>query len=325
MIPKIIHFIFVGGRPFSFIHYLAVYTAWKVNRPDKMFFHYTVEPKEEWWGKAKPYLTLNKIDAPIEICGNPLTRPSHQSDIVRMEMLKTYGGIYLDLDIICINPFDPLLKREFAMGLMRNRGLGSGVILSKPNAPFLSMWLARYKDFDSSSYDVHSVVLPFLLAKQNPSLCHIVHEDLFYYPTHKDPVHRYLFGLSVPMSLRVGTMAKNIAKLGLHVAGVLKLKPKEIVLHAIHGKNWHYRKLCRSYCLHLWESDWGPRYFASITPEYLLTGTSNLCLLLQKLLGKEELIKLSANVQTKLVRKSRIAGLLGPESQQYRPGATNAR
>jgi hypothetical protein len=301
MIPKIIHFIFglrpdFGGRPFSFIHYLAVYTAWKVNRPEKILFHYAFEPDGDWWEKAKAYLTLNKIEAPTEIFGIPVVHYAHRADIVRLEMLKTYGGIYLDLDVLCINPFEPLLSNDFIMGLMRNRGLCNAVILSKPNAPFLSMWLAKYKDFNGSSYDMHSVVLPFLLAMQNPSLCHIVHEDLFFYPTHKDPVHRYLFGLSMPIYLRIGSVAQNVIKLGMHVVGIRKMKLKEFVFHAIHGRKWHYRKLCQSYCIHLWETDWGNRYLASLNPEYVLVGTSNLCLLLQKVLGKDELLRLSAGV-----------------------------
>jgi len=330
MIPNIYHFIFglqkdFGGKPFSFIHFLAVYTAWKINRPDRILFHYAFEPEGEWWGKAKPYLTLNKIEVPTEIFGNPVVNYAHRADIVRLRMLRDYGGIYLDLDVLCINPFVPLLQDEFVMGIQQNAGLCNAVILSKRNAPFLSNWLESYRNFDGRIYAYHSVELPYRLATENPALCRIVQKDLFFYPVFNDPVHHYLFGLSVPVTSKLRSVAKSIAKLGLDVVGVRTMKPGECAFHALRGEKWHYRKLRRAYCVHLWESLWWERYLASITPEYLLTGTSNLCLLLQEILGKEELIRLRANVQTQHVPKSSLGCLRSSAYQQSRPRVTNAR
>lgn len=328
MIPKIIHFVFglredFGGKPFSFIHFLAVYTAWKVNRPDRILFHYAFEPAGEWWEKARPFLTLNKIEVPTEIFDNPVVHYAHRADIVRLEMLKTHGGIYLDLDVLCINPFDALLRHNFVMGIQQNTGLCNAVILAKPNAPFLTMWLEEYKNFDGRRWDFHSVELPFRLANKYPELCHIVHKDLFFYPTHSDPVHCYLFGLSLPLSLKIGLLIKNVVKLGMHGVGIRRMKPGEFELHAIHGKEWHYRKLSKSYCIHLWESQWWERYLASINPEYVLTGTSNLSLLLQKIMGQDELNKLSENVQAQRVPNSNLSSLRGPAPLGQRPGSAN--
>ena len=49
MIPNIIHFIYgldpsFGGKPFMLFHYLAIKSAYEVNKPDKIYFVYAYEP-----------------------------------------------------------------------------------------------------------------------------------------------------------------------------------------------------------------------------------------------------------------------------------------
>ena len=62
MIPKIIHFINIGSRPFSFIHFLAIYTAQKVNAGAEVYLHLTDEPTGQWWEKAKAYCTVKPTE-----------------------------------------------------------------------------------------------------------------------------------------------------------------------------------------------------------------------------------------------------------------------
>lgn len=35
--------------------------------------------------------------------------PAHRADILRYEILHRYGGVYTDIDVACLKPFDPLL------------------------------------------------------------------------------------------------------------------------------------------------------------------------------------------------------------------------
>jgi hypothetical protein len=323
VIPKIIHFVFglqedFGGKPFSFIHFLAVFTAWKVNRPDRMLFHYAIEPKGEWWRKAKPYLTLNKIDTPTQIFGNTVTHYAHRADIVRLEMLKTYGGIYLDLDVLCINSFDPLLRQDFVMGIQQNSGLCNAVILSKANAPFLAMWLEEYKSFDDKIWCFHSVNLPYHLARSNSSLCYVLNKDMFFYPIHNDPVHRYLFGLSVPLTVRIRSVAESFGKLGLHLVRLRKLKPGGFTLHALRSKEWHYRKLRNAYCVHLWESQWWNQYLVSLTPDFINTDKCNLGRVLRDILGDHDVSWMSADM---FGHTAVLSSKLAPEVEINRQGS----
>jgi hypothetical protein len=185
MIPNIIHFIYglksdFGGKEFSLIHFLAVVTAAKVNRPEKLYFHYAYEPTGAWWERAKPYLTMNKVVPPAEIFGRPLEHFAHQADVLRLEVLMQYGGIYLDMDVVCVNSFAPLMHKNCVMGIQPGKGLCNAVILARPGSQFIRLWYEKYRDFDGRHWSHHSVALPMQLARQHPTLIDIQDEYSFF-------------------------------------------------------------------------------------------------------------------------------------------------
>ena len=121
MIPNTLHFVFgmapdFGGKPFSLVHYLSVKSAVELNKPTAAILHFQYEPQGEWWEKAKPFLTLNKIVAPDSFKGQPLYHVAHKADIVRLQALKETGGVYLDLDTISVRPLTELLNHSFVIG-----------------------------------------------------------------------------------------------------------------------------------------------------------------------------------------------------------------
>ncbi len=292
MTPKLIHFVYVGGRPFSFIHFLAVYTAWKVNRPDKLYLHYSEEPQGPWWEKARPLLTLNRV-APVDsVFGNPVMFPAHQADVIRLQMLRRYGGIYLDLDIICLRPFTPLLTHDFVMGIEPGSGLCNAVIIAKPEAVFLRHWWENYRNFDGSRWNQHSVVLPYALAQSHPAQIHVADQYAFFYPAHNDPVHRYLWGQGPGLGELASRLLKNALR-RLQQLFSLRRTPhpdaRQRNFHALRGAGWHYQRARQSYCLHLWEGLWGEPYLQAVTPDYLRQADSHFARLLREILSEDEL------------------------------------
>lgn len=194
MIPNIIHFIYgfkedFGGKPFSLVHYIAIKSAYEINRPDKIFFYYKYLPSGEWWDKALPYLTLVKVKPPKFIFWNKLYHFAHQADVMRLRILKQHGGIYLDLDTICVKPFTSLLNHDFVIGKQggTTQGLCNAVMLARPKARFLKKWLWSYTSFRSkgheSHWDEHSVIKPKILAEKHGKHLTILNEYRFHYPT----------------------------------------------------------------------------------------------------------------------------------------------
>lgn len=230
MIPNIFHFVFgmaadFGGRPFSLSHYLAIKSAAAVNKPDTIFFHYEFEPTGEWWQKIKPLLTLNKIKAPESFMGQPLYHVAHKADVVRLQALKETGGIYLDLDTICVKPLHELFNNSFVIGqelkgayipknwrqkikyAIRKKfkaegvdaisGLCNAALLSEKDSAFLNLWLNTYSSFRSKGRDKywneHSVIVPIKLAEDNPDAITQLGPYAFHYPLYNKPGLQSMF------------------------------------------------------------------------------------------------------------------------------------
>lgn len=202
MIPNVFHFMYgfvpdFNKQPFSLVHYLAVKSAAVINEPDVINFYYKYEPSGEWWEKAKPYLNLIKIEPPTEVFGAPLYHPAHQADVVRLQIMIEQGGVYLDMDVICVKPFTSLLEHSFVLGQegLENRvaGLCNAVILSEKNAPFAKKWMegfdprtSLWRGFRSKGIDEHwseiGCEYPAYLSKLIPEHIHVLDCKKFYWP-----------------------------------------------------------------------------------------------------------------------------------------------
>jgi GT2 family glycosyltransferase len=244
-IPNIIHFVFgllEQKEEFNLYRYIAIKSAIEVNKPDILYFHYIYEPYGYWWEKIKPLLTLNKVNPIDEIFGNKVYHYSHMADIIRLQKLYEYGGIYLDIDTICLTSFSDLLCYDCVFGEQKNinsdeiYGLCNAVILSKPNSSFIKKLLDSYQSFRSKGrdkyWDEHSVIVPYELSIKFPSELKIMDKNAFFYP-----------------------LWNNI---------------KEI-LFSENFDIMEYKKIIKNnYCIHLWDT-YSYEYLKELTVEKILT------------------------------------------------------
>ncbi|XP_046346610.2 uncharacterized protein LOC124127204 [Haliotis rufescens] len=179
VIPNIVHFTWYGGQTkgneFRFHHLIAVLAAHKFIKPDHILFWHDMVPNGNYWKELLqkvPEVVLVYRGAPSEIRGRKVAVPEHLTDVVRLEAVLEYGGMYFDLDAIVLKPLDALLKYDVVMGYEAPDGLCNGIIIGKPWADFLKIWHREYKTFDDSNWNYHSVVLPAHLAKAHPNLIH---------------------------------------------------------------------------------------------------------------------------------------------------------
>ncbi len=192
MIPNIFHFIYFYPPEmpeFPLAHFICVNSARVLNKPDAIFFYSDKEPTGHYWDKIQNHVKFIKTTAPEEIFGNKLYHIAHKSDVLRLEILRDSGGIYLDMDTICKKPFAPLLKHDFVLGKQgkwRRMGLCNGVIMSSKNSEFSKIWINEFKHFRSKGHDRYwaeiSVQRPLVLSKKYPGLIHVEPYDSFHYP-----------------------------------------------------------------------------------------------------------------------------------------------
>jgi len=202
-----------GGKPFGFIHYASIQSAVQILRPKEIQFHYHHRPTGWWFERAQEIdgFKLVKERDVTEIYGRAVKHFAHKADIIRLEALRDYGGIYLDLDVFVVRNFDSLLNLDVVLGQeARPRptfsrrpgsesvdepvGLCNAIILAKPFAPFITRWLSSYRSFNHHRWADHSSVIPWALAQAHPDELTVLGPRAFFYPLwHEDDlwlVHR---------------------------------------------------------------------------------------------------------------------------------------
>lgn len=204
MIPNQLHYIHLssGGREWKLHHHLSVKSAYVRSGVDKIFMWVDKEPKGEWWDKTKDLVQLELIDPPTEIFGKPITQQAHKSDVIRLQVLLEYGGIYVDTDTIFVKSFKPLLNNKFVLGQQNvngSEGLCPAVILSEKNSAFGQHWLAGFKDSfgggppGSPTWCTHSVAFPSWLSKRIPDEVTLVNHEAFFWPLYHESHIKALF------------------------------------------------------------------------------------------------------------------------------------
>lgn len=241
MIPNRYFFICLEPMEFSLVHYLAVRSAATVNRPDELVVYYDRKPSGRWWDAAGEYVDeAIEAQAPRSVAGIPLEHPAHRADLLRLELLLAAGGVYLDLDVVCVRPFTPFLTEPFVIGREDEDGsnlLCNAVMLAEPGSAFAQEWIrgfdpvtSRWSGFRSHGFDENwnemSVQYPGYLSTLFPELVTIADRDNFFYPSWSD-----------------GDLARLFRGTG--------------------------DEFPNAYCHHLWSGLSWDRYLKDLTPEYI--------------------------------------------------------
>lgn len=122
MIPKVIHYVWLGGNPLPKIAEKCM-ESWKKFCPD-----YEIKR----WDESN--LDVNKYQFTKD--AYEAKKFAFVSDVFRTEILYKEGGIYLDVDVELIKPIDSVLNYDCVMGFETSNLLNPGLFIAtkKDNA-----------------------------------------------------------------------------------------------------------------------------------------------------------------------------------------------
>jgi LPXTG-motif cell wall-anchored protein len=144
-IPKTVHFIWLGPRPFP-PQSVSNVRSWIAQNPDWTFKFWTDRPRE---APCRGMETILIKEYPFPYLGRCYAASDNwgeKSDVLRFEILFNEGGVYVDHDASCLTPFEPYHQAyTFYAGLEtphpdfvgRNITAGNGVIGSAPGHPII--------------------------------------------------------------------------------------------------------------------------------------------------------------------------------------------
>lgn len=112
-IPKIIHQLWIGPKPMP----SKFMDTWRDKHPGYEYIRWT---EAEILKRGIQFECQRDIDRMSEING--------KADIIRWEILYHYGGIFLDADSICIEPFDESFLSKDAFAGFENENVRKGLV-----------------------------------------------------------------------------------------------------------------------------------------------------------------------------------------------------
>lgn len=131
MIPKFIHHIWIGPKPFPSI-YLTYLNKWKSLYNDYNFIFWDNDLVE----------STNIITDDIKKYYYSDCNIALKADLLRFKILEKFGGIYVDVDTEPLKRMpDEILNYNFFSGYQPNNEIAIGIMGSKVNDPLVSFYV----------------------------------------------------------------------------------------------------------------------------------------------------------------------------------------
>lgn len=132
MIPKVIHFVWVGGNPKSRLA-LKCIDSWKRTLPDFQI--------KEW---NENNFDISKYPYAAE--AHRARKWAYVADVIRLHALFTEGGIYMDSDVEVLRRFDEFMDLPAFTGYESPSGCITGIMASERGGQWVKDLLEAYKN-----------------------------------------------------------------------------------------------------------------------------------------------------------------------------------
>lgn len=139
MIPKIIHYVWVGNNP----------------KPKDI-----KKCMKTWKKHLKDYKIIEWNELNFDISSHPFVKKAYEakkwayvSDYIRMYAIYNYGGIYLDTDVLVLENFDKFLNNKVFVGFERENYPFTAVFGAEKKNKFIKKLLDYYDNLDAYNFD----------------------------------------------------------------------------------------------------------------------------------------------------------------------------
>lgn len=181
MIPKVIHFIYPvteRTRPWSPVNHASVRLARKYHPDYKIIIWTNKNPEVHYDLLETAYgvgAIVQSIDMPTELGGVMIEYPQYMSDVLRLQLLYAYGGVYMDTDILLRMNLNDLREKAEEHNLLvlswetpKRDSICNALMISPSENPFIGAWLdAMPEALKSPTWAQGGVKLPVELSERD--------------------------------------------------------------------------------------------------------------------------------------------------------------
>ena len=144
MIPKIIHYVWLGEHPIPKEMQVCI-DSWKKHMP---------EYELRCWDDA----ALKLLDSVFVREAIQENKFAFASDVIRLYAIFQYGGIYMDTDVEVLKTFNPFLHHQMFSGFETNNNVPTGMMAAEKGSVWAKELLEQYNDrhfvLEDGSFDL---------------------------------------------------------------------------------------------------------------------------------------------------------------------------
>ena len=196
MIPKVVHYVWLGGKPLSPLGERCL-TSWRKHLPG--------------WEIRRWDETNSPVDHPFVKKMLAEKKYAFASDYVRLHVLVEEGGLYMDTDMELTGDVSPLLERPCVLSFISRQNRPSknsvalGFVASAPNHPWIEELRKVYRNLSIARMNTTLATASLQhhglqnLKNDLPDRefwdlgdIRIYHSDFFYPSAERAPIHRIL-------------------------------------------------------------------------------------------------------------------------------------
>jgi hypothetical protein len=196
MIPKVVHYVWLGGKPLSPLGERCL-TSWRKHLPG--------------WEIRRWDETNSPVDHPFVKKMLAEKKYAFASDYVRLHVLVEEGGLYMDTDMELTGDVSPLLERPCVLSFISRQNRPSknsvalGFVASAPNHPWIAELRKVYRNLSIARMNTTLATASLQhhglqnLKNDLPDRefwdlgdIRIYHSDFFYPSAERAPIHRIL-------------------------------------------------------------------------------------------------------------------------------------
>lgn len=243
MIPKIVHYVWLGGKemPEEYKNYI---NGWKKLMPDWQFME---------WNESN----FDFSDCTYAKQAYEMKKFAFASDYVRVCVLEEYGGVYLDTDVELLKPLDCFLDTDFFTCFETAAYVQMGIVGGVAHHP---IWQAMRRYYAHCSFlkknRVDSTPNPLLLT-------YILMKDFGFKMKHENQVLSNGMGNTATILLN-----EYFAPID-YTSGVMTKTENTFAIHHFAG-SWTGKKESREHAITVWAlNTFGRRMFSFFTRCYV--------------------------------------------------------
>ncbi|CAG2115186.1 unnamed protein product [Medioppia subpectinata] len=165
IVPNVVHYVVLDNMYINFVHFLSIKSVLRNQRPDQIVIHCNCDDlRGRYWTQlltdAPRVIRVRRLPKPTAIFGKKLSSIYHSADIARLQVMTSFGGIYLDNDVFVVKSLDPFRRFEFTIGWPPGQFIGNQVLIGHKNARFSHLWYESYRKYRKNRWYFNAGELP---------------------------------------------------------------------------------------------------------------------------------------------------------------------